>query len=90
MSRICPVLFSFFVAVLPARAQNVTLPAAGSDQGLLVRLFLAESRNPGHSSYNADDARRGMQAMKAVVENRLKNHPEQFSAAGARRLCGHR
>jgi hypothetical protein len=62
---------------------SVTLPDVNSDAGLLARLFLAEARNPGHGSYNADDAARGMRSMKAVVHNRLHRNPAQFGAPGA-------
>lgn len=62
---------------------NVTLPDLGTDEGLLARLFIAESVNPGFKDYDADQAKRGMRAMKAAVDNRLKNQPEQFGAPKA-------
>lgn len=64
-------------------AENVTLPDINTDEGLLARLFIAESRNPGQASYDADEVAKGMRAMKAVVDNRLKNNPGQFGAPGA-------
>jgi hypothetical protein len=67
-----------------ATTQNVALPDVNTDEGLLVRLFIAESRNPGHKQYNADTAKKGMRAMKAVVDNRLRNNPGQFGAPGAK------
>jgi hypothetical protein len=75
-------LMAFYVA--PASA-NVTLPDAGTDAGLLARLLIAESLNPGYSSYDEAEVQKGMKAMKAVVDNRLHySNPGIFGAAGAK------
>ncbi len=50
---------------------------------MLVRLLIAESRTPAHAQYDADEVKKGMQAMKATVVNRLNNNPGQFGATGA-------
>jgi hypothetical protein len=62
---------------------NVTLPDLQTDNGTLVRLLIAESLNPGSPAYIAADVTNGMQAMKAVVDNRLNHNPSQFGAPGA-------
>ncbi|WP_089726738.1 hypothetical protein [Candidatus Thiosymbion oneisti] len=67
-------------------AKKLTLPAATTQEGMLVRLFLAESPPPAKSSYNATDAKKGMQWMRLVLENRLKNNPGQFLAPGAKTI----
>jgi len=66
--------------------EKIQLPAATTEEGLLVRLFLAESRTPSESGYNASEAKTGMQWMRLVVENRLKNNPKQFGAPGAKKI----
>jgi hypothetical protein len=63
---------------------NVTLPDVNTDAGLLARLFIAESRNPSQKQYEAQEVKKGMQAMKAVIQNRLKNKPAQFGAPNAK------
>lgn len=67
----------------PAPSPPLTLPAINTDQGILARVMIAEARNPGYASYDADEARRCLQAMKAVVDNRLRHRPERFGARGA-------
>lgn len=61
------------------------LPPARSDAGVLARTLIAESQTPGSTNaYNASEVKRGMQAMKAAIENRLHDaHPEWFGAPGA-------
>lgn len=66
--------------------EKIQLPAATTEKGLLVRLFLAESRSPSQSSYTASVAKTGMQWMRLVLENRLKNNPKQFAAPGAKKI----
>jgi hypothetical protein len=82
----CYVICSLAWALLAnsSRAQSVTLPDINAEDGLLARLFIAECRNPGHKQYDAEAAKKGMRAMKAVIDNRLKNNPSQFGAPRAK------
>jgi hypothetical protein len=66
--------------------RTIQLPDLNTDAGVVARLLIAESLTPAYSSYNAAEVLRGMQAMKAVVNNRLRNNPAQFLAPGARTL----
>lgn len=66
--------------------ERLSLPAKNTDEGLLTRLFLAESVNPGSGDYDADDSKTGMQWMKLVIYNRLKNKPKRFYAADAKTI----
>jgi len=66
------------------RADNVTLPDKDTDEGLLARLLIAESLTPNRAQYDADSVKKGMRAMKAAVDNRLKNKPAQFGAPNAK------
>jgi hypothetical protein len=63
-------------------AEKLELPAASSEEGLLARLLLAESINPGMPGYDAAKSRTGMQWMRVVLANRLKD-PGSFGAKGA-------
>jgi len=63
----------------------LALPDASTDYGMLVRLFLAESRKPSEAGYNKAESKLGMQWMRLVLENRLKS-PEKFAAKGAKSL----
>jgi len=65
---------------------KIQLPAATTEEGLLVRLFLAESRTPSESGYDASKVKTGMQWMRLVLVNRLKNNPSQFAAPGAKKI----
>ena len=62
---------------------SVQLPPLSTVEGVVERLLLAESRGPAAPSYDEGEVYRGMQAMKAVLDNRLHHHPEQFGAPGA-------
>src|SRR5207245_2355376 len=62
--------------------RTIQLPDLNTDAGVVARLLIAESLTPAYSSYNAAEVLRGMQAMKAVVNNRLRNNPAQFLAPG--------
>jgi hypothetical protein len=75
---------SCFVPLFIGAADNVTLPEVDTDAGLLARPFIAECRDPGYSDYNLDAAKKSMNAMKAVIDNRLHNNPAQFGAPGAK------
>lgn len=61
---------------------NVTLPPITSEDGVIARLMLSEVKNPGYSSYNADDSKKSMRVIKKVLENRLTK-PGLFNASGA-------
>lgn len=67
---------------LAALTANVELPPLDEGVGVLVRMMLAESRTPASASYDEADVKKGLQAMKAVVANRL-NSPGRFGAPGA-------
>ena len=60
----------------------VKLATKDTDEGLLTRLFLAESVTPGQvGKYKADESKKSMLWMRQVIENRL-NHktPRIFGA----------
>jgi hypothetical protein len=63
----------------------IGLPAENSDEGTLVRLFLAEVRAPGQG-YTIDDAAESMTLMRVVLENRLAKPSSRWSSAGAHSL----
>ncbi|HEU4403873.1 MAG TPA: hypothetical protein VFS43_01060 [Polyangiaceae bacterium] len=72
-------------ATLPVTVvERVALPAAKEERGLLARLFLAESRTPANSSYDEQVAKTGMQWMRVVVANRLRDDPGRFLAPKAK------
>lgn len=60
-----------------------TLPGLATDDGLVARLLIAESRLPGDAGYDAAQGRIAMQAMRAAVDNRLRNGPGRFGAPSA-------
>lgn len=53
---------------------RITLAAPSAKEGILVRVFLAETKNPGQRGYSLDDAKTAMEWMKRVIENR-RTHP---------------
>lgn len=66
--------------------EATALPAESTTQGMLARLFLAESPSPGDTSlaWNPENVKTGMQWMRRVIENRFKSgKPEDFMARGA-------
>jgi hypothetical protein len=66
---------------------KLQLPAATTEEGLLVRLFLAETASPDSwAGWTVADARKSMQWMRLVLKNRLENNPKQFMAKGAKTL----
>jgi len=65
---------------------KLELPGATSEEGMLVRLFLAENLSPGQPGYNASDSKKSMQWMRVVLVNRLNNEPGQFNAPGAKTI----
>lgn len=79
------------LSVMPAAItvqveKSISLPAESTTEGMLARLFLAESVSPGDTSlaWNLDNVKTGMQWMRRVIENRLKSgKPEDFMARGA-------
>lgn len=62
------------------------LPDPDTDYGMMVRLFMVESRKPSESGYNKADSELGMKWMRLVLQNRLKSS-EKYAAPGARNLC---
>ena len=62
----------------------ISLPGAAAREGLWVRLFLSETRNPTNRLYASDETRTAMGWMRRVVVNRLANNPAQFGASGAK------
>jgi hypothetical protein len=77
------------VAELPVTVEDrLQLPAASSPQGMLVRLFLAETASPetGKVKWTVADAKKSMQWMRLVLQNRLDHNPAQFMAKGATTL----
>jgi len=59
----------------------ITLAQPATAEGLLTRLFLAESINPGKTGvYNAENSKKSMLWMRKVIENRLSHKtPHIFS-----------
>ncbi len=62
---------------------SIQLPSITTVEGVVVRLLLVETSAPGLAQYNEASALQAMQAMKAVVHNRLHNFPAQFGAPNA-------
>lgn len=62
----------------------ISLPASATREGLWVRLFLSETRNPINRLYDSDETRTAMGWMRRIVVNRLANNPAQFGASGAK------
>ena len=60
----------------------ISLPLENTVEGMLTRLFLAESINPGHvANYDALNSKKSMIWMRQVIENRLKHKtPNIFGA----------
>jgi hypothetical protein len=77
LSRDLHVLWRGSVAVA------IQLPPITTDPGVLSRLLIAESRTPAYQQYDEAQVRHGMDAMKAVINNRLNNNPGQFNASNA-------
>lgn len=51
---------------------NISLPLDNTEKGMLTRLFLAESINPGNGlTYNEAESKTSMLWMRKVIENRL-------------------
>jgi len=61
----------------------VQLPDISTNAGVLARLIIAESKNPGYHDYNQSDGRLSFRLMQAVIANRLSNNPGRFGASGA-------
>jgi hypothetical protein len=66
--------------------EKLVLPAAGTDAGLLARLFLAEVASPGAASWKLEDAKTCMTLMRVVLENRLATPSGRWSSTGAKSL----
>lgn len=69
-------------ALLPITVVDpIALPAENTDDGVLARLLLAETRGPGYANtWRADTAKRAMEWMRIVIANRQAN-PGPFRAA---------
>lgn len=65
----------------------LTLAPVNSEEGMLVRLLLAENTTPDETSYDASKAKKAMQWMRVVLANRLASkNPGEFRAPGAKTL----
>ena len=62
---------------------SIQLTSLTTVAGIVARLLIAESRTPEFPHYDEAQVQRGMEAMKAVLDNRLHNHPRQFGAPNA-------
>lgn len=60
----------------------IVLPPINTEKGMLTRLFLSESINPGNdASYKEADSKKSMLWMRQVIENRLSHkNPSIFGA----------
>jgi hypothetical protein len=65
---------------------KLVMPGAAGEEGLIVRLLLAENLAPGQPGYDAADSKKSMQWMRVVLANRLKNNPAQFAAPDAKNI----
>ncbi len=74
------VVATLTVGVLPA----LELPSQDTEEGMMARLFLAETASPEFQNWSVDDAKKSMQWMRLVLKNRLDNDPAQFNAPGAK------
>jgi hypothetical protein len=73
------------VAILKVSViQALELPPANTDEGMMARLFLAETASPERKGWDVADAKKSMQWMRLVLKNRLDNDPAQFNAPGAK------
>jgi hypothetical protein len=67
--------------------EALAYPDAGTNIGLLVRLFLGETTTPDDTKkYDATAAEQSMILMRVVVENRLKKPSGVWGSAGAKAL----
>lgn len=62
---------------------SIQLPSIMTVEGVVARLLIAENSTPDSLQYSETRTLRAMNAMKAVVDNRLHNHPSQFGAPNA-------
>jgi hypothetical protein len=62
---------------------SIQLPSITTVEGVVARLLIAENNTPDFPQYSEALARVSMNAMKAVVDNRLHNSPSQFGAPDA-------
>lgn len=67
-----------------AQPTGLWLPPPHTDAGVLSRMLIAECRGPAYPDYDERESYWAMQAMKAVVHNRLFSDPARFGATGAR------
>jgi hypothetical protein len=60
----------------------IALPAPGTDQGAMTRLFLLEALSPGMPGYVASQNLPATRLMRQTIENRLRS-PAEYGARGA-------
>lgn len=66
---------------------TIALPAAGTDAGLLARLFLAECPGPGTAGATDAAITEVMTLMRVVLQNRLAQPSGRWGSAGATGLA---
>ena len=57
---------------------SIQLPSIATVEGVVARLLIAENSTPDFPQYDEAQARLSMNAMKAVIDNRLHNSPSQL------------
>jgi hypothetical protein len=83
MRRSAFVLLLLLTTSPTASAAPIALPDSSTVAGAVARLLLAESLTPATKAYDEAQVKRGMQAMKAALSNRLSHNPAQFGAPKA-------
>jgi hypothetical protein len=75
-----PILLVGILSGAPARAgDNVSLPAAGTEEGFLLRLLVNEVPFPGERAWQSEaDTRRGMEAILNVLDARRRIVPAGY------------
>jgi hypothetical protein len=67
--------------------ESISLQNHWSNEGVEVRILLAECAGPAHASYSLEAASLAMQLMDTVLRNRRRD-PDSFMAGGAKNLIG--
>jgi hypothetical protein len=67
--------------------EQVSLPAANTDAGLLTRVLLAETPSPEMPGYSDTDAETVMLWMRAVISNRLAKPSSKYGSNGAKTIA---
>jgi hypothetical protein len=60
---------------------KIDLPAAGTEAGIVTRMFLAEAVAPGSPNFVAAESKEAMQWMRHVMLNRIKLGAQYFGAS---------